>query len=64
MIYIYICVSSAIGALTMYFYLQWAGLFRTRGEYLLAKVLGDEQMNYFCEQAASGFEEAQERRDR
>ena len=50
--WIYLGIGIAMGAVAMFFYLQRAGLFRTHGEHLLAQKLGDEQMNYFCEEAA------------
>lgn len=52
MIWVCLAVGFAVGAVAMWVYLMQAGLFRTRGEWQLAKLLGDEQMNHFCEQAA------------
>lgn len=53
--WIYLSLGGAVGAVAMWTYLLKAGLLRTHGEHQLAVVLGDEQMNYFCEQAAGGF---------
>ena len=55
MTWVFLAIGFSVGAVAMWTYLQWAGLFRTRGEFYLAKVLGDEQMNYFCGEAADGF---------
>lgn len=52
MIWVCLAVGFAVGAVAMWVYLMQAGLFRTRGEWQLAKLLGDEQMNHFCEQTA------------
>ncbi len=55
MIWLGLGIGYCVGALSMWIYLLKIGLHRTRGEHQLAKVLGDEQMNYFCEEAAGGF---------
>ena len=56
MIWIGLGIGFVMGGVGMFLWIEWANLFRTPGEAMLVKVLGDEQMNYFCEQAASGFE--------